>query len=374
MLTGKPNYPSGKLFDGYGFFTINTEQYSGLVLKRVPVIPRGSGSAWRLVLNYLSFAGFAGLLAPFRCREKVDVILVFEPSPITVGIPALILKKMHRAPIFFWVQDLWPESLSATRMVKSGWVLRQVERLVRLIYKGCDRILVQSRAFIGPIGRLGVDVRKIEYFPNSAEELYRPVTPREGAVEYAKLPDGFRIMFAGNIGAAQDFDTILATAERLKSNPDIHWVVLGDGRMAAWVRQEVNRRGLGGSVHLLGQHPIETMPYFFALADVMLVTLRRDPIFSLTVPSKVQSYLACARPIVAALDGEGARIVEEAGAGVAVPAQDTDRLAKAVLDMYRRPKDERESMGARGREYYLEHFDRGMLLDRLDGWFHQTTK
>jgi colanic acid biosynthesis glycosyl transferase WcaI len=374
VLTGKPNYPSGTFLSGYGFLKRNKDSYKGLAVIRVPVIPRGSGTAFRLVLNYLSFACFASLFAPLRCREKVDAIFVFEPSPITVGLPALVLKKIHRAPILFWVQDLWPESLSATNMVRSAWILRQVKRLVRYIYAGCDRILIQSRAFVDPIQRLGVDARKIEYFPNSAEGLYQPVSPSPGTVECATLPAGFRVMFAGNIGAAQDFETILAAAEKLKSRADIHWVVLGDGRMAGWVRKEVSQRGLNGTVHLLGHHPIEAMPRFFALADAMLVTLRRDPIFSLTIPSKIQSYLACARPIVAALDGEGARVLGEAGAGVVVPAQDADRLAEAVLGLYRMPKAEREAMGASGRAYYLANFERNLLLDRLDGWLRELNK
>jgi glycosyltransferase involved in cell wall biosynthesis len=368
VLTGKPNYPSGKYFNGYGFFRRSNDSYKGISVMRVPLVARGQGTALGLVLNYLSFAGFASLLAPLRCREKVDAIFVFEPSPITVGLPALVMKKIHRAPIIFWVQDLWPESLSATDMVRSPWILRQVERLVRYIYAGCDRILVQSLAFIEPIRHLGVGVQKIQYFPNSAEELYHPISFSSVTPESAALPEGFRVMFAGNIGAAQDFETILAAAEKLKSFPAIHWTVLGDGRMAAWVRAEVDRRGLGGTVHLLGQHAMETMPRFFALADVMLVTLRRNPIFSLTIPSKLQSYLACGRPIVAALDGEGARILNEAGAGMAVPAQDADRLADAVLDMFRMPKAEREAMGVNGRAYYLANFERNLLLDRLDGW------
>lgn len=374
VLTGKPNYPAGKFFSGYGFFRRGKDSYNGIAVTRVPVIPRGPGTALRLALNYLSFAGFASLLAPLRCREKVDAIFVFEPSPITVGLPALVMKKIHRAPILFWVQDLWPESLSATNMIRSAWILRLVKRLVRYIYAGCDRILVQSRAFVEPIQRLGVDAQKIEYFPNSAEELYQPVSPLSGTVECATLPEGFRVMFAGNIGAAQDFETILAAAEKVKSCTDIHWVVLGYGRMAGWVNEEVSRRGLNGTVHLLGNHPIETMPRFFALADVMLVTLRRDPIFSLTIPSKIQSYLACARPIVAALDGEGACVLGEAGAGVVVPAQDADRLAEAVLGLYRMSKAEREAMGASGRAYYLANFERNMLLDRLDGWLRALNK
>jgi colanic acid biosynthesis glycosyl transferase WcaI len=366
VLTGKPNYPSGRFFAGYGFFKRSKDSYHGIPVTRVPVIPRGAGTALRLAVNYISFAVFASLLAPFRYRGKPDAILVYEPSPITVGLPALLLKKIHGAPIFFWVQDLWPESLSATGMVRSAWTLRLVERLVRFIYKHCDRILVQSRTFVEPIKRMGVEIDRIEYLPNSAEELYQPMVVTDAAPEGVSLPNGFRVMFAGNIGAAQDFETILGAAEKLKSYSDIRWIVLGDGRMAAGVKEEVNRRGLNEIVYLLGRYPVETMPRFFALADAMLVTLRKDPIFALTIPSKVQSYLACGRPIVAALDGEGARIIDEAGAGLSVPAEDAERLARAVLSLYIMPKAEREAMGAKGRAYYLANFERNLLIDRLD--------
>jgi colanic acid biosynthesis glycosyl transferase WcaI len=367
-LTGKPNYPGGRFFAGYGFFKRSKDNYNGIPVTRVPVIPRGAGTALRLAVNFISFAVFASLLAPFRYRGKPDAILVYEPSPITVGLPALVLKKIRGAPIIFWVQDLWPESLSATGMVHSAWTLRLVERLVRFIYKRCDRILVQSKAFVEPITRLGIEARRINYLPNSAEELYRPMVVPTDPPEGVNLPNGFRVMFAGNIGAAQDFETILKAAERLKSYSDIRWIVLGDGRIAAWVKKEVNRRGLNEIVYLLGCYPVETMPHFFALADVMLVTLRNDPIFELTIPSKVQSYLACGRPIIAALDGEGARIIDEAGAGLSVPAEDAERLAGAVLSLYNMPKAEREAMGARGRAYYLANFERNLLLDRLDKW------
>jgi glycosyltransferase involved in cell wall biosynthesis len=175
-------------------------------------------------------------------------------------------------------------------------------------------------------------------------------------------------MFAGNIGKAQDFETILQAAERLKGYRDIHWVVLGDGRMFEWVQEQVSRRRLTDTVHLLGRHPVEKMPQYFALADVMLVTLRQDPIFALTIPAKVQSYLACAKPLIAALDGEGAKVVQEAQAGFTPPAEDAQALADAVLTMYRMPEAERRQMGVRGRKYFEAHFDRNMLLDRLDGW------
>ena len=368
VYTGKPNYPEGRFFPGYGFFGRRLENYHGVRVIRVPLIPRGAGGAPGLVLNYLSFAFLASLLAPFRCPGSYDLILVYEPSPVTVGLPALVLKWLKRAPVLFWVQDLWPETLSATGAVRSRWILGLVGRLVRFIYRHCSLVLAQSKAFTPYLQAQGVPEARIRYFPNSAEALYQPVAVEPQAFERTLMPQGFRVMFAGNIGAAQDFETIIGAADRLKGERDIHWVVVGDGRLSDWVDREIGRRGLRDTVHLVGRHPVESMPSFFALADVMLVTLKNEPIFALTIPSKVQSYLACGRPIVAALDGEGARVIEESGAGVAVKAGNAAAVAEAVLKLRRMPAPEREAMGLRGREYFRQHFERSLLLSRLEAW------
>lgn len=374
VLTGIPNYPGGSFFPGYGFFKPRRQDYYGVKVIRVPLIPRGRGQGWRLAINYFSFTLLASFLAPFYCRNKFDLIFVCQYSPVTVGIPAIILKKLKGIPVMFWIQDLWPESLSATGSVQSPWVLRMVGKLVNFIYRNCNLILVQSRGFYPYVEKEGVKPDRILYFPNWAEELYKPVVIENDAPEQTGMPAGFRVMFAGNIGAAQDFDTILAAAGKLKTYPDIHWLIAGDGRMRRWVEEQVKDRGLTGNVHLLGRHPVEAMPRFFALADVMLVTLKSDPVFSLTIPSKLQSYLACGRPVIAALNGEGARIINEAGAGFTCPAEDPECLAKMVLKMYRTPGSERQAMGLRGRAYYEAHFKRDMILDRLQFWMEKLVK
>ncbi len=179
-------------------------------------------------------------------------------------------------------------------------------------------------------------------------------------------------MFAGNIGVAQDFDTILSAAEKLRDFTDIKWIVLGDGRQSEWVAEQIKSRGLINAVHLLGRHLPETMPAFFAQADAMLVTLRKEPIFELTVPGKIQSYMACGKPIVAAVDGEGGRIIIESGAGLAASSGDADALAQSVLDMYRLPREEREAMGMRGQQFCADNFDRDMLINRLEGWMGEV--
>ncbi len=372
VYTGLPNYPGGWFFEGYSFTGPYEEEREGVRIIRVPLLPRGRGGRVRLVLNYLSFALLAAVLAPWRCPE-IDVVLVFEPSPVTIGIPARLIRWLRGASIIFWVQDLWPQSLEATGAIRSPLLIRAVDRLVRWIYRGCDLVLAQSEAFMAPIARQGVPPERLRYYPNSAEDFYAPVKLPADASERREMPGGFTVLFAGNIGAAQDFPTILAAAELARDDPGIHWVIVGDGRMREWVETEIEKRGLRGTVHLLGQRPAEAMPRFFSIADVLLVTLKRDPVFALTIPSKVQSYLACGRPIVAALEGEGARIIQEVGAGFVVPPENPRALADAVRNAAKMGPGPLEEMGRIGLAYFQEHFARERLLGQLEAWMTELT-
>ena len=371
VLTGVPNYPEGRFFDGYGAFKNLAQQYRGAKVTRVPILPRGRGRGIDLALNYLSFVVSACLLAPLRCREAYDVIFVFEPSPVTVALPALLLKKLFGVPVAFWVQDLWPESLVATGAVKSPKILSKVAGMVRFIYRRCDRILVTSQAFRASIEEHGGDPARIDFFPQSAEDVFTPSVAPATPAALEGIPPGFWIMFAGNIGAAQDFETLMATAERLRAHEDIHWLVVGDGRMRAWAESAAQSRGLQGNVHFLGRHPLEAMPAFFSHADALLVTLKKEPIFALTIPAKIQAYLACGRPVIAALDGAGAQVIDDAGAGFSCPAEDPELFAQAVLKTYGTPKELREQMGKNGRRYYDANFDRNVLLDKLEAWMKE---
>jgi colanic acid biosynthesis glycosyl transferase WcaI len=234
--------------------------------------------------------------------------------------------------------------------------------------------LIQSPAFSSVIESQGVDSERIHFFPNSVEEIYQPVTAQFNLETNNLLPSGFRIMFAGNIGAAQDFETILLAAQKLKDHSDIHWVILGDGRRFEWVKEEIRLLNLSGNVHLLGRHPFEAMPGFFAKADVMLVTLKQEPIFALTIPAKIQSYMACEKPIIAALDGEGGRVITESGAGLTSHSGDVDALAQSILAMYQMPKQEREAMGKKAKAYCDANFEREMLIDKLEVWMRECVQ
>lgn len=371
VLTGQPNYPGGEFFPGYGFFKQPREPFGDVKIIRAPLIPRGRGGAVRLSLNYLSFALFASLIALFRFRQKYDLIFVFEPSPFTVGLPAILLRYLKKIPLMFWVQDLWPESLIATGAIRSPSILKWVGKMVRFIYKRCDRVLVQSEGFIDPAISAGADPQKIHYFPNWSENIFQPSKANDKPPTSPEFPDGFCLMFAGNLGEAQSLETLLGAAEQLRNINDIYWIIVGDGRRREWMHNETKRLGLENQIHFLGKHPIEAMPGFFAQSDVLLATLRPDPVFSLTIPSKVQSYLACAKPILAALDGEGARIITESKGGIAVAAGDAAGLAEAALGLYRMKEEDRVAMGQLGRKYYDEYFDRSKLFGKLESWMQQ---
>ena len=375
VLTGKPNYPTGDFYPGYGFLKKNRERYRSIDIIRAPLIPRGKNSKFRLALNYLSFAFFASIVSILKCK-KIDVVFVFEPSPITVGIPAIFYKKLKKTPILFWVQDLWPESVLAVEAIQSRIELKWLEKLVNYIYKNCDYILTTSRAYFDPIKKFNVSENKLRYFPQMVEALYQPLRDISHTVEAKLLKEkllneGFRVIFSGNIGIAQDIETILQSAVFLKEYKAIKWIFLGDGSKRIWLQAEIQRKKLTETVIWLGQYPVETMPRFFACADALLVTLKKDPVFSLTIPGKIQSYLACAKPILAALDGEGRRIIEEAKAGFGANSGDADMLAKNVLAMYHLHPDERIKMGDNGLKYFNQHFQRDILLHNLESWMNE---
>ena len=235
-----PNYPSGSVEPGYGGLRVRRESIHGVSVVRVPIIPRGRATFFLLALNYLSFAIVASFLAPLIVRDRMDVILVYQVSPLTVGLPALVLRLFRKIPIVFWVQDIWPETLIAVNSLKSTAVLRTIRWLAVFMYRHSRMILVQSPAYISqirtPWACPSADVR---YFPNAAPSYYRPMLPVPDAPERQLLSKGFNVVFAGNIGLQQDFGTILASAELLKTMPEIQWAIAGDGRLRQWVADEI---------------------------------------------------------------------------------------------------------------------------------------
>lgn len=366
VLTGKPNYPDGRIFPGYRAGGIQRERTDeGVEIIRVPLWPRGRGGARNLILNYLSFV-FSGLaLFPWLVRGRhLDAALVFAPSPLTQAIPAIPLKWLKRMPLAIWVQDLWPESLAATGFIRNRLLLRAVGRMVKATYAGADLLLLQSRAFIAPVSTHAAP-EKLIYFPNLIDTTSDASAATTLPPELAPLfEDAFTVVFAGNIGTAQSVETLATAAELLKSEAAIRLIVIGSGSRLAWLREQKQSRGLD-NLHLPGRFPADLMPAVFARASALLVSLKDEDIFAQTVPSKVQAYLAAGRPIIAALRGEGARIVAEAGAGEACSPEDAPALAALIRKFSRLPAAQRDAMGVVGKAYFDRHFEMGPQVGHL---------
>ena len=363
VLTGKPNYPEGRYYPGYHGWGCQRERYDGVDIFRVPLAARGSGGAIRLVLNYLSFILSGLLFAPLLLRRRrYDVIFVYASSPLLQAIPALFLGWVKRCPVVVWVQDLWPESLEATGYVKNPYILAGVRHIVNFIYSRSELLLVQSRAYLSPVSASAPD-KPVIYYPNSVESVFcEPAVAEAPCVP--GLDANFPVVFAGNIGTVQAVDLIIEAAALLREYTDIHFVLLGEGVRGEWLRNEVEARGLR-NVSVPGRYPIEAMPGIFRQAAALLVTLTGDPVFAATVPSKLQTYLAAGRPILASLDGEGARIVIEADAGLAAPAGDARALADIALALYNMTPEDRDRLGSNGSHYFQKNFDCSLLVDQL---------
>jgi glycosyltransferase involved in cell wall biosynthesis len=370
ILTGKPNYPEGVVFGGYQAMGCVQETLHRLPVHRVPLFPRGKGAV-RLALNYLSFVLSATIFGPRLLRGKqFDAILVFAPSPILQAIPAIWLGWLKKCPVLLWVQDLWPESLSATGHVRNRGILSAVEYAVRWIYRRVDLLLVQSKAFIPKVQPLA-GTTPVAYHPNSFFD--RANVSEQPLVECPALDCAFPVLFAGNMGRAQAVEVVLEAATILRDVEDIHFVMVGDGSRRDWLMQQATDRGLSNLV-FSGCYPVEAMPALMERAAALLVTLADTGTFRFTIPSKLQAYLAAGRPIIACLNGVGAEIVQEAGAGVTVPAEEASALAQAVMALYKMPEQERLEMGASGRRYYEEHFSHDKLVDELIGHLDQAVR
>jgi glycosyltransferase involved in cell wall biosynthesis len=362
VLTGQPNYPGGLPFEGYSWWSMGCEEHDGVTIMRLPLVPRGDGRATRLVLNYLSFILSAAVLGPWLLRGRsTDVIFVFGMSPILQVIPAVWIAYLKKASLVTWVQDLWPESLSAAGFVRSQRILNLVSYVVRWIYRKSDLILVQSQAFIEPVQKMS-ETKPVRYHPNPGDFAFSDMK----AEQECPFPfePGFNIVFAGNMGTVQSLDTIISAAEILQDDPNIRLVMFGSGSRAEWIKSEVYRRNLN-NVLLPGRFPLSSMPSIMSQASALLVSLIKSPIMSQTVPSKVQTYLAAGKPIIASLNGEGARVILEAGAGVAAQAEDGQGLADAIRELKCLPQSELERMGKNARAYYESNFEPRLLAKKL---------
>lgn len=363
-LVGIPNYPEGKYFKGYGLFKKRHEVVNGVNVYRVFQTPRGKGG-WRLPINYFSFviSGCLWVLFYFVWKNKYDCIIGHEPSPIFQAYPALLLRKLRKTPFYYWIMDLWPDAMKSGGGINNEKVLKIVDSLVKNIYKQTDKILITSKRFREPIATKGDFADKIIYFPNWSDDILQ----MDDSSEIPQLPEGFKIMIAGNLGKSQNLEAVTEVMLGMKDVPNVKWVFVGGGSKKAWLEQFIKDHGLEDRAVCLGQFPFKAMPAFYKQADAMLVTLRAGfPHLEAVVPARLQSYMSAGRPVLAMIGCGGAEIIEESRCGYAVAAGDSKGLVTVIKEKVLKDIDAFEKLGQNGRDYYQKYFMMDKCIDNLE--------
>lgn len=366
VLTGIPNYPTGKTYDGYGLFRNRNQHYNGITIRRVWMKTRGQkGGDKRLVLNYLSFAINASFAVLGRIRKKYDVSFVYGMSPITQAYPAMLLRKLKKKPLCLYVGDLWPDTLFSHGL-SGKRVQKALTKACISIYKQSDFIIAVNESFMEPLKAYTNNSRLISYVPQAVEKMYKPLVPIGYLRHDLGLNDSsFIIMFAGNIGFAQSPMTVVEAAHLITDKDDIHFVFVGDGskRKECEVYCEENELT---NVHFIGKKNVDQMPGLIAEADAMLVTLKNQPNYNLTLPGRTQAYMACGKPILCCANGETARVIKNSCCGLIAEAENSKKLAEIIIDCYSMSKEERDELGRRGLEYSNQHYDMAAVMNKIE--------
>ncbi|MEI7661403.1 MAG: glycosyltransferase family 4 protein [Bacteroidota bacterium] len=363
VLTGIPNYPDGVYYKTYGIFSRRIETINGSRVFRAFQIPRGQNKMWRLALNYLTFAFFGSIWSLFMSIFKhYDCVVVHAPSPITQGIPAVLLKKVQRIPLYIWVTDLWPEAIISGGGVKNKKILAWVNGIVKFMYNNSDKILISSKEFGPIIAKKGDYAQKIIYFPHWSADFLTMAQDYSGP----ELPKGFIIMLAGNLGISQDLEAVLQVALEVKDEKSIKWVLVGDGSKKKLIDDAIVAYNLQETVFTIGRYPLGTMPFFFKSAGAMLLTLSGSfNDLKMVVPSRLQSYMSAGRPVLAMIDGAGADLILQAACGYAVPSGDYKALAKVIMEKVLPDPAAFERLGINGRKYFEKNFTKDICIGHL---------
>tara|TARA_B110000116_G_C16793787_1_gene565394 strand:+ start:2233 stop:3489 length:1257 start_codon:yes stop_codon:yes gene_type:complete len=367
-----PNYPKGEYYQGYSIFKKRYESFENLKICRVLVSPRRKGSKINLFFNYLSFIIFSFFPAILLSFQKFDLVFINQVSPITIAIPGIIVKKIKKIPLIMWVTDLWPESVKDAGNLKSNFIPNLILPIVKYIYKNCDQILVSSKAFINSVQEKSSIEKNILYMPQWGEATFTDnQSSKYQNSEFEKI-QGFKVLFAGNIGIAQDFDCIINAMNKIKDHP-IHLVVLGDGRAKKESIKKVRKFNLESNISFLGSFPLETMPYFFDKSDALLISLKKSAVFSKTIPAKTQSYMAFGKPILTNADGEVSRIIDESDSGLTADSGNHILLAENILKLSKLSDTEIKTMINNSKTYYENHFNREKILNGFEKIIYDIT-
>lgn len=363
VVTGIPNYPMGKTFEGYGITKKRHEIWNGVEIIRLPLIPRGSSSIG-MILNYLSFM-ISGVIAGKLKKIEADIVFSYEVSPMTQVLTGISFAKKLRVPHFLYVQDLWPENVISVTGIKNEFIINPINRMVDKIYKNTDEIFATSPSFVEAIcnREVPVDKSKVHYWPQYAEEFYQPSEKK--AVPEIPDDDSFKVIFTGNIGTAQGLDILPKTAKLLK-NEDVKFVIVGDGRYLSTLKKEINDNGVNEKFILVPRQPAQRIPALLCACDAAFISFKDDPLWTMTIPAKLQSYMACSMPIIAAAQGETRRIIEEAQCGYCCDIGNVEALAELIKQIV---KDDLSVLRKNSQKYCEEHFNKKKLMDEMDEYF-----
>lgn len=351
VVTGLPNYPMGKIYEGYKKGEKRDEVLNGVKVHRCYTIGRKRGAIYRFI-NYYSYS-ISSTRYIKKMKEEYDVVFVNQLSPVMMAKPAIAYKKKHRTPVVLYCLDLWPESLVAGGIGRNSVIYKFFHRISEKIYKQVDKILITSRSFAEYFEK-EFGITDAEYLPQYAEAIFTPEQCKKEENVYIDL------MLAGNIGAAQSVDTIIKAAQLTKDISNLRWHIVGDG--SELDKLQTMAQGMN-QVIFHGRKPLEEMPKYYRMADAMLVTMQKDPVLSLTLPGKVQTYMAAGKPIIGAIDGETSLVVVDAKCGICGGAEDADALAANVRAFV---KMDKEKLGKNARAYYDKHFNKQIFIGCLE--------
>lgn len=372
VLTGYPNYPKGEIFEDFLNKRTLYREYKGAKIIRVPIIPRKKGR-FQLAINYLSFVFNSVLIGYFKLyNKKFDLIFTFQVSPVTVGITSAFFSFVKKCPNIIWVLDLWPDTLSAYGFLKKKWQLHILKIFVNWIYSRCDLILAQSNSFLREIKNYSSINNNVIFFPSWGEDnLFKK---KNLPAREIKKKNIFTILFAGNIGEAQDFPNIIKAIKDLKDKgiKDFRILIIGEGSKKTWVKKQIKKLKLDNFFEIYPSYPLDKMPSFIKHADVLLVSLLNKKVFNMTIPGKLQFYLSSGKPIVGMLNGEGSDLINISKSGFTCNSGDYLQLSKIIRKMIKMHPTELKKLGNNGMDYSNKNFLKLELIKKLESLMVNT--
>jgi colanic acid biosynthesis glycosyl transferase WcaI len=365
VLTGFPNYPGGKLYPGYRIRPWVREQIDGVSVLRVALYPSHSNSGFRRALNYMSFALSAALIGTALIKEP-DIVYVYHP-PITVGFAGAVIGFLRKAPFVYDIQDLWPDTVASTGMIANPTALALLGKLCKFVYHRAAHITVLSRGFKAQLIDRGIPADKIEVIYNWCDET--ALKHNCGPITRLGAPNRFCILFAGTMGLAQDLDSVLGAAQICRTTvPSAEFLFMGGGVDRGRLESLAEKMELD-NVKFLARQPMHAMGGILAGADALLVHLKDDPLFRITIPSKTQAYLAAGKPILMAVHGDAADLVGRAGAGVVCEPGNPHSIAAAVKELVDTGEEQLAQMGRAGSAFYNSELSVSIGVDKFERIF-----